>query len=729
MKIILHQIGPFKHLELNLPDLGLVCITGATGKGKSSLLRAINWILSGDGKKDIVNLDYEKGKVYGQLEWGELYIYRQKKSDRLVVRNGNINLEDLGAQNYLINIFGANNVILASSYLVQKGNHPLIDLGISERLDLVQNLVWSLDNPNVYIDKIDSKIKTLTTEVKILQPEYQRDKIEIKSKRKAYKFKNYEPIEPIKEKINLYREKIKALEADVSLLNKNRGKLEHIQEGISKLRIIDHKPLLELEREKEILKSSLENLDKWNKFTSLQKELLQIPETSEQWESLDLSTTLNTESKIKDQLKICHKLGINYTQSDVSQVKTDIISDSQYYGWEEIIKKIEIIESNLNPPKLELEKLKEMESQSKSYKCPKCQTGLKLEADHLVVCNYLPVPPDLDLKSEIKKAEKYKSDCAILSDLKRDLPQLSKPRFSKKLLAEAQKLEFLSPPEVSSTQISNSKRRKIILDKLSFYGTVQPVETTSENLKSQLTLVQKQITEAERSIRDSKSREELLETQKKLTIEIESLSISEKKMHKYADIIKELEERVIILTEMKNILELEDKLKEKEKRLEALNTEVAMISKIKEKMIAVEYERLQDGINTINLATNEALTQLFEEPMEVDIQLYKEIKSTKIKKPNIHLKYNLNGKIFETTRLLSGGQLDRISMALLLAFSQLSNIPWLLIDEYFSSLNAEIREKVREVFRSKCKDKLVIIASHIEDLGDYDYVVNIEELI
>jgi ABC-type Mn2+/Zn2+ transport system ATPase subunit len=74
---------------------------------------------------------------------------------------------------------------------------------------------------------------------------------------------------------------------------------------------------------------------------------------------------------------------------------------------------------------------------------------------------------------------------------------------------------------------------------------------------------------------------------------------------------------------------------------------------------------------------------------------------------------------------LSGGELDRVSLAVSLALSSTSSFPALLLDECFGALDATSRERCLDVLRRTLAHKPVLVIAHGETEGDYDTTINL----
>ena len=76
---------------------------------------------------------------------------------------------------------------------------------------------------------------------------------------------------------------------------------------------------------------------------------------------------------------------------------------------------------------------------------------------------------------------------------------------------------------------------------------------------------------------------------------------------------------------------------------------------------------------------------------------------------------------------LSGGEQARLELAICLTINSLGNGPLLLLDECFSSLDAETSEEILELLKtySSEQNKLILSICHQASEGSFDSVVNI----
>ena len=133
---------------------------------------------------------------------------------------------------------------------------------------------------------------------------------------------------------------------------------------------------------------------------------------------------------------------------------------------------------------------------------------------------------------------------------------------------------------------------------------------------------------------------------------------------------------------------------------------------------------LQEVIDDLNSSLKLILDELFHKPISVNLKTHRQLKNGD-EKLEISFEISYNGMTYDSCRHLSGGEIDRISLALLLAFSKLKNSPIMILDEVSASLDANLREKVIEIIHKWTEGKIVINIAHESVQGFHDYVVSL----
>lgn len=245
--------------------------------------------------------------------------------------------------------------------------------------------------------------------------------------------------------------------------------------------------------------------------------------------------------------------------------------------------------------------------------------------------------------------------------------------------------------------------------------------------------------ELERQERKNKEREQQLEKLKQENFQlVNDIKIKEKEIekisvemdltvkHRYNEIKKKLEEKKKLLNdsiESSKIIEKGKELEEKRNVLLMLQKDVEILTRLKLKAIEVECKQLEDTVDNINTVLETTLPIFFNEPISLKLLLYKKMKKTV--KPMLNLEICYKGCKYDNINNLSGGEGDRISLALLLALNTVSNSPLLLLDECVASLDPELKESCLTAIKT-IPNKTVICVDHDDSLeGFYDSVLSL----
>lgn len=134
---------------------GVLLIDGASGKGKTTILTAIKYVLFG---KVTQISTYGEKKTTVELLYNDMIIVRTNSPSRLLVTFQGKTLEDDAAQEHLYKIFGRQFEL--TSYMVQKGAIQFFTLSGAEKLKLLEQLsLLGEDNIQQMKDSIQRDIK------------------------------------------------------------------------------------------------------------------------------------------------------------------------------------------------------------------------------------------------------------------------------------------------------------------------------------------------------------------------------------------------------------------------------------------------------------------------------------------------------------------------------------------------------------------------------------------
>ena len=154
MKIKLHNFRCHPDGQYDFPDSGLVLISGVSGTGKSTLLKAILYALYGT---KAVRKPYTFGatKCSVILEFLGMKIKRTNRPNRLTVGD----LEDDTAQAFINEKLGVGfEEFMISSYVPQKNNISILSIAQTEQLRLIKTLSFDGSQNELYREKINEMI-------------------------------------------------------------------------------------------------------------------------------------------------------------------------------------------------------------------------------------------------------------------------------------------------------------------------------------------------------------------------------------------------------------------------------------------------------------------------------------------------------------------------------------------------------------------------------------------
>ena len=224
------------------------------------------------------------------------------------------------------------------------------------------------------------------------------------------------------------------------------------------------------------------------------------------------------------------------------------------------------------------------------------------------------------------------------------------------------------------------------------------------------------------------TRQELLKQQLDLQTKIQNIFIDPSFQSRFDTVQTDISHLTTIISQAEyaiSMVQRRDSLQKLHDTLTDSINDLTALLKLRQTAIDVECKQLQCIVNSINDSIAEFLTLLFDDPITVTLSLYRTLKSDKRTKPSVNLNIVYRGCEFDSISQLSGGEADRISLALIISLCRVSFSPILLLDECFSSLDSNLRELCIKTIRSFLpKTKTVLCISHEDIDGHYDDVIS-----
>ena len=137
---------------------------------------------------------------------------------------------------------------------------------------------------------------------------------------------------------------------------------------------------------------------------------------------------------------------------------------------------------------------------------------------------------------------------------------------------------------------------------------------------------------------------------------------------------------------------------------------------------------LTNCIDSINYYINDYLEKFFpNDSIIVDIVPFTEkAKSNSDKheiKPKIDIRVCYKGEEVELNAL-SGGEYDRVSLAIMLSFNHICKSELILLDESIASLDADLTNEILEKLKENLNNKRIIVVAHQLNTGIFDQIIN-----
>jgi DNA repair exonuclease SbcCD ATPase subunit len=218
---------------------------------------------------------------------------------------------------------------------------------------------------------------------------------------------------------------------------------------------------------------------------------------------------------------------------------------------------------------------------------------------------------------------------------------------------------------------------------------------------------------------------------KKKIMEINISESSESINTKIESLNTQINTNEVRITEGKTLylmIKTRSELEETGKRVTEFTNTQSSLNRLRLLVTEVTNSALQSLVDSINAVVNEILADLFDNTITLELKLFKENKANTKVKPQVNFSIFYNGNTYENVNALSGGEKDRVSLALTLALACVNPSPILFLDECMASLNGDLRENCIEAIKKfiiSTYKKTVINICHETVEGYYDEVVSV----
>jgi DNA repair exonuclease SbcCD ATPase subunit len=305
-----------------------------------------------------------------------------------------------------------------------------------------------------------------------------------------------------------------------------------------------------------------------------------------------------------------------------------------------------------------------------------------------------------NLKQEVEKLIQEAKNKIVYNETIENLNKLKSDLNSVILSTGASSKEIKNKIEDYKSKVQNLK------ETLSGYSQFEVLTTELNSNESKIKEVKKSI----KSISTFNSEE--------LSIQLENINQNINKKETYHKSGKDL----------RDLASLRSSIEEAQKEALVLATEQSYLNRLKILITEVTNSSLQNLVDSINSCTNSILEDLFENDIKVELKLFKEHKKTNSLKPQVNFTIFYNNNVYDNIMGLSGGEKDRISLALTIALACVNPSPVLFLDECMSSLNTDLRENCVDVIKKfviSQTGKTVINIEHSGIEGYYDNIISI----
>lgn len=723
-------------------DNGIILISGISGKGKSTILNAILFVITGN-VKNVTTFGKEKANMEVVFSIQDLVITRGKNPTRFTVKQGMRIYEEDQAQNIINSYFGCD--FKHISYIDQDNSNSFVYLSPEAKMTFLRHLLLSTEPIDDIKDKIKAKMDackkeliteeaTLTTSLSFLKTLQYKENV-CKIGKRNITVDNYtDTIETQRANLDTSKKnrlklisKCSGLEKDFKTYTEQSSRLTKLVEMKDELDVYDINSLTDRRDELVDKKKKIENHSKYIEERKIYlqqcEELAQLKIKLEAFHPETYADILLLEKMLKHYQSICS------LESQIGEDKEEALTKSS-----ELLK-------------TEISHIQRVLDQQHVYECPSCQAPLKMnngilkkvdafvkeiEQKELSIGDLVRKQQQLDrvfkdLTLLERATTEYNSHFDALEDLLKDTVYNTETDF-------AERIATLKKEERAYTIVLNAYTT--LSQKVDAFVESKDDKDDKDEGDDDLFVILEKLATINQSIKrynDLQQRVAAIQTAGLELIEDPSDAIVdtkqkideyEQKINVYTTSIDQLQEWKRVDDANQKFTELSSAIQRSKDAKEYLMEELKCCEKLLYFVKDAETRSIHQFIDSLNRHASLYIEDFFpDEDIRVELVTNKELKSGKDK---LGLFFDVSYKTIKgDIDFLSGGQRDRVNLAFTLAFSELVQNKMLLLDECISSLDSETSDTVVDTLKEKYKGKLVMCVAHQVNTGVFDQVVNV----
>lgn len=304
----------------------LTLLKGNSGAGKSTILESIRWCLYGslrniypsgftpsNTNKTLVSIEIMGNKITRSQAPEQLSIITSYNNQN------SITLTQEAAQKYIDGMFGNKDVWLASSFIRQNERCPLITASNSERMSLLNEILFGNDittpyeNPDFYVEKIEDELdkvsKEITGKTAIFNNCYNKYMDLYNSFENVYNWENMSS-----ETVEQYRAYIEELKLRLDIKSKELINISNLENQKKYLR----EKLLSLNDVREVKEETINELN--IKLSNIQTQINKVIQDKTKYDSLQKELDFHKSNFNVDDLK----LSPSVLENEIKNLKNEI---------------------------------------------------------------------------------------------------------------------------------------------------------------------------------------------------------------------------------------------------------------------------------------------------------------------------------------------------------------------------------------------------------------------